>query len=95
MLSAVADAAGLTSAGATDVVDRLEARRLARRLPDAKDRRAVLVALTPSGKRLYREAQSTQQSIFRELSRTLSPSERDALVTGVSALARSLSASES
>lgn len=94
MLSAIADEAGVTSAGATDVVDRLEARRLVRRLPDPKDRRAVLVALTPSGKRLYRDAQSTQRVVFREISRTLSLSEREALVTGVTALIRSLSAPE-
>lgn len=95
MLSGIADAAGVTSAGATDVIDRLEARGLARRLPDPKDRRAVLVELTPVGRRLYREAQSTLRAIFRELSRTLSASEREALVTGISALVRSLSAAES
>lgn len=95
MLSDIADAAGVTSAGATDIIDRLEARRLVRRVSDPRDRRAVRVTLTPSGRRLHREAQSTQRAIFRVLSRSLSPSEREALVTGLSSLIRSLSSHES
>ena len=95
MLSTIADVAGVTSAGATDIVDRLEARRLVRRVSDPSDRRAVRVSLTPAGRRLFREAQSAQRTMFRELSRSLSPSDREALVTGLSSLIRSLSSHES
>ena len=94
ILSDIAEMAGVTSAGATDIVDRLEARRLVRRLSDSKDRRAVRVALTPPGRRLFREAQSTQRAMFRDLSRSLSSSERKALVNGLSSLIRSLSSHE-
>ena len=51
MASAIADKVGVTSAGATDIIDRLEERGLARRLSHPKDRRAVLVTLTPAGRR--------------------------------------------
>jgi len=94
MLSEIADVAGVTSAGATDIVDRLEARRLVRRVSDSKDRRAVRVTLTPSGSRLFRMAQSTQRAMFRELSRSLSPSDREALVIGLSSLIRALASRE-
>lgn len=46
----------LTSGGVTGRVDRLEAAGLVRRSPDPDDRRALVVSLTPEGRRLVDEA---------------------------------------
>ncbi len=43
----LADATGLTTGAITTVIDRLERAGLARRMPDASDRRRVLVEPTP------------------------------------------------
>lgn len=90
MPSEIGEAAGVTSAGATDIIDRLEKRQLARRRSHPKDRRVVLVEVTPTGKRLYEVAQSAQRALFRDLDRTMTEAEREALVTGLRAFVRSL-----
>lgn len=46
----------LSSAGITSRIDRLESRGLVKRVPDATDRRGVLVELTESGRELLDEA---------------------------------------
>ena len=90
MPSDIADSVGVTSAGATDIIDRLEERRLVRRLSHPKDRRAVLVELTRSGERLYAETQSVLHRVAQELSKALTDRERDSLVTGLLAILRAL-----
>ena len=86
----VARQIGITPAGATDLIDRMEERRLVLRSADPRDRRAVLVRLAPSGVRRYRETKAAVRSILRELDDTLTDRERAALVRGVTALARAL-----
>ena len=86
--SEIAESVGLTPAGVTDVLDRLEQRRLVRRASHPKDRRAVLVELTRAGERLYGETRSALQTEARELSGALTPEEREALITGLGALLR-------
>src|SRR5262249_1223477 len=44
----------VTSGNLTGIVDRLEARRLVRRIPDEIDRRVVRVGLTPKGRAMTR-----------------------------------------
>lgn len=90
MPSGIAETVGLTSAGATDVIDRLEQRRLVRRVPHPKDRRAVLVELTRSGERLYQKTQTAQKKVARTLSGALTRQEREALSTGLLAVLRAL-----
>ncbi|MFB7616699.1 MarR family winged helix-turn-helix transcriptional regulator [Kitasatospora sp. NPDC056181] len=46
----LARAGGVSSRNVTGLVDTLEREGLARRLPDPRDRRAVLVAITPEGR---------------------------------------------
>jgi DNA-binding MarR family transcriptional regulator len=60
----LAEAIGLTSGAATAAIDRLERADLARRRPDATDRRRVLVEPTEEGTR-------RAESIFRELGASL------------------------
>jgi DNA-binding MarR family transcriptional regulator len=88
--SEVARVLGLTPAGATDALDRLEARRLVRRVADATDRRAVQVVLTPAGQRLRRKGRSAKDSTLRYLDQTMSRAERRALSEGLQALTRAL-----
>jgi DNA-binding MarR family transcriptional regulator len=45
----LADRLGLTAGSVTSLVDRLEARKLARRIPHDTDRRVVLIELTKKG----------------------------------------------
>lgn len=86
--SEIAETVGLTPAGVTDVLDRLETRRLLRRTSHPKDRRAVLVELTRAGDRLYVGAQSAQRTEARELSAALTLEERESLIIGLRALLR-------
>jgi DNA-binding MarR family transcriptional regulator len=90
--SDVARATGVTAAGATDIIDRLEARALVRREADPEDRRVVRIRATPAGRRLFHEAQSTREETLRVLDRTMTEAERSALAEGLSALTRALRA---
>jgi DNA-binding MarR family transcriptional regulator len=51
----LASAAGLSTGAVTTVLDRLERAGYARRVPDASDRRRVLVELTPGARKLLRD----------------------------------------
>ena len=88
--SEVARAIGITPAGATDVIDRLEGRQVIRRAADPEDRRAVLVRLTPRGRRLYREAKGTRRAFFEGLLAELTLEERRSLFVGLTALVRAV-----
>ena len=54
--SRLAAETGLSSGAMTNRVDKLEARGMVRRRADKRDRRAVIVSLTPSGKRTIDDA---------------------------------------
>lgn len=70
----------------TNVIDRLEQRKLVRRQPDPDDRRSSIVRLTPSGRR----AALTVTKVLDELERELTTlvSERD--LAGLAAIAGAL-----
>ena len=88
--SDVARRLGVSAAGATDAIDRLESRRLVRRVPDATDRRVVLIRPTPAGARLYAEGRSVKDAILRYLNQSMTESEQASLAEGLSALRRAL-----
>lgn len=72
----------LISSGAmTNRVDRLEQRGLVRRLPDPNDRRGVLVALTPQGKKLVDEVTTAHSENEEALLGQLTSGERKNLAT--------------
>ncbi len=85
-VSGVARAVGLTPAGGTDVIDRLERRQLVRRVPHSVDRRVVHVRLTPAGLRLHREARSARRDVLHDVGRAMTEDERRALAVGLEGL---------
>lgn len=90
MASELAQAIGVTPAGITDILDRLERRHLVLRVAHPTDRRAVLVRLTPAGERVYREARTTLRTVVRELEERMTPGELQALSSGLAALTKAL-----
>lgn len=66
----------LSSGAVTNRIDRLEAAGLAERHPDPEDRRATLVALTRSGRRLLKQALPVQLTEQAHLISALSPAQR-------------------
>lgn len=69
----------VTSGTMTTRVDRLIERRLVQRRPDPRDRRGVLVQLTPSGRDVVDGALSTLLEHEQRLVAALSPGDRAAL----------------
>ncbi|MFC4603593.1 MarR family winged helix-turn-helix transcriptional regulator [Rhodococcus kronopolitis] len=61
-LGDVAKALRIAPRSATEVVDRLEERGLAERVPDAGDRRAVCVRLTAEGRRVVAELDTARDA---------------------------------
>ena len=68
------------------LIDELEARKLARRLPHPSDRRAHTVMLTPSGENLLHQAFRIALGIEAELCADLKPEERGHLLSLLSRL---------
>ena len=66
----------LTTSGTTKRLDRLEAAGHIARLPDPGDRRGVLIALTPSGRRLIDEATVKHMANEHRIIDGLTPAEQ-------------------
>lgn len=81
---------GLTAAGMTALIDRLEERGWVERRRDGRDRRAVLVHATPKGRQVRLEARKAVYDTLRGVARRMEESDRRALATGLAALHRSL-----
>ncbi len=73
-------------------VAELERRRWLTREPDPKDRRVENLALTRTGLTAYREMVPLAKAFEAELLRKLRDAERSAIVSGLSALEKSLTA---
>jgi len=86
----IARAIGITPAGATDLIHRLERQHLVARVRHPSDRRAVLIRLTPTGRRRYRAVQDSARALVEELHGSMTPKERRALTVGLAGLARAL-----
>src|SRR3954470_24789999 len=72
---------GLDKSSITGLVTRAEKRGLVRRLPSPEDGRAVLVELTPLGRRLTREGTAEVDRRIAELTARLSETDRASLTT--------------
>jgi DNA-binding MarR family transcriptional regulator len=75
----LAGACMLSAAAMTNRLDRLEAAGLLRRQPDPRDRRGVLIALTPEGKKLVNVVVARHIENERTMLGPLSRSEQRAL----------------
>ena len=73
-LTQLAERLSCVKSNITQLVDRLEADGLVRRLPDPNDRRARLATLTPAGRIACREGtrvqQAAEQAVLRKLTAT-------------------------
>jgi DNA-binding MarR family transcriptional regulator len=74
----------------TGLVDALESAGYVVRAPHPTDRRAVLVTLTASATELMREMQRDHEELSATLLGAVAPSDRDAFVSGVHAVAARL-----
>jgi DNA-binding MarR family transcriptional regulator len=92
--SEIAEAVGITPAGATDLIDRMEGERLLRREPCPDDRRVVLVHLTNRGEELYRKARHAVLADLTRIHAALEANEREGLRTGLKAFRRAMEADE-
>ncbi len=71
----------------SEIVDRLAARGLVERMRDRRDRRRVLVWLTPSGiELLEREREVLSPELTRAAMAKMKPAQRRALIEGMAAL---------
>ena len=70
----------LTSGSITAAIDRLESRNLVHRTADPQDRRARIVHLTETGKRLIKDAFQRHAMDMEETLSVLKPAERAELV---------------
>src|SRR6476469_4538600 len=66
-LGQLAERLACVKSNATQLADRLEAERLARRTPDPADRRSIRVEITPEGRQRY----AAGQEVFRTMARAL------------------------
>ncbi|MGR0320516.1 MarR family winged helix-turn-helix transcriptional regulator [Agromyces sp. ZXT2-3] len=74
----------------TGLVDALEAAGYVTREPHPGDRRAFLVSLTPSAAELMREMQRDHAELSDVLLGAVAPSDREALLRGIDAIAERL-----
>ena len=71
----------------SELIDRLARRGLARRMADARDRRRVLVWLTPAGEQALREEREVlARPLVAEALSRMDPADRRALLRGMRAL---------
>ena len=76
----------VTQPAITLLVNRLEERGWVKRLPDASDRRAVLVSLTPVGEGVFEQLRAEYRALLHEEMATLDDSEVAALAAAVEIL---------
>ncbi|MDB4951707.1 MAG: yusO 1 [Gemmatimonadetes bacterium] len=75
-LGQLADRLSCVKSNVTQLVDRLEADGLARRVPDPNDRRSVLAVITDDGRARFDSAAAAQEQAEREILAGLGPEER-------------------
>ncbi len=61
---------------ATQLVDRLEAEKLVRRVPDPEDRRSILAEITPEGRQSHAAGLQAVRDLERQLMAVYQPEER-------------------
>jgi len=78
--TAIADRMMLTTASITSLLDTLEARKFVKRAADPSDRRKILVAITPAGRKLVDRFLPEVVALQTEMMRGISEADRKKLV---------------
>lgn len=86
----LAEALRVTPRSVSALVDALESAGYAKRLPHPDDRRAVLVALTPSAERMMTRMQEDHRHLSGRLLSAVDAEDRAAFERGVDAVLRTL-----
>jgi DNA-binding MarR family transcriptional regulator len=87
-VSGFAERLGVGLASASALADRMVRHRLVSRRSDPTDRRIVLLALSPQGRRLLGRLERGSTDHFGKLIERMTPAERDALATTLRAFVR-------
>jgi DNA-binding MarR family transcriptional regulator len=77
---------GVTSAAASQMLDRLVQQELILRTEDPDDRRVKQIALTSKGHRILEEGLHARQGWMDELAQNLSDSEKETIISGLNIL---------
>ena len=77
---------GVSSAAASQMLERLVQQDLVLRTEDPEDRRAKRIELTEKGNRILEEGLRVQQSWLNDVSQTLSKSEKEAITSALEIL---------
>lgn len=80
------DHLGVTSAAASQLLDRLVQQELILRTEDPNDRRVKQIVLTPKGHQILEEGIRARQSWLDELAQTLSNSEKETIASSLQIL---------
>ncbi len=81
---------GVTTGTLTVGIDRLEKQGLVTRIPHETDRRSIRVALTETGRELYREHHAHHLHLTREIQAALTPEETEQFASILAKLAQAL-----
>jgi DNA-binding MarR family transcriptional regulator len=87
-LGELAAAEGVAPPSMTRIAARLEQASLVQRRPDPRDRRVALVALSPKGAELLREAFTRRELYLRERLEAMAPDELEVLARAAELMSR-------
>jgi len=79
-LSSLAERQRCVRSNITQLIDRLEAEGLVRRVDDPADRRAVLATVTPLGVKRFRSATTAIDDVQTELASRIAPEDRESFL---------------
>jgi len=85
------EALGITSAAASQMLERLVQQGLILRTEDPRDRRAKQLLLTESGRRILQESLNVRQNWLEDLANNLSPSEKEQVAAALDILSEKAS----
>lgn len=85
-VSEIGEELGVTNAAASQMLDKLVQQGLIFRSEDPSDRRVKQIALTGKGRQVVRESIQARQAWVQELAATLSPDEREQVVSALDIL---------
>ena len=85
-VSDIGDELGISSAAASQMLDRLVQQKLVARSEDPNDRRGKQIVLTDKGLAILHESMNARQAWLRKLAETLTPAETEQVVAALQIL---------